>query len=107
MNSSESLFEYLNQKLVNPIKFKDLNNLYFSIFCTTDILPSELQLLKITKPVLSKTFAKLANGLTIIEKNNSEFLIEDLSKEKYWIDLIDTNLKIGKTPDLKSANALL
>ena len=98
MENIEKIYKFLNQKLDNPT---NINNLYFSLFCTIEILPKNLNTLNVTKEVLDKVFAQLT-----IVKNISEFSKSDY-KENYWIELIDGFLKLGIQPNLKNAQKLL
>ena len=97
MESVEELYDYLNLKIPNSVSYESLNNLCFSLFCTIDILPENLNTLKITKEVLAITFMRIAT-----EKNISE-----CSTENHWINQIDKSLKIDKFPNLESARSLL
>ena len=98
MDSAEKLYDYLISELPNSVDFKDLYNLYFSLFCTLDILPKKLRSLKISKDVLATTFMKIA-----VTKD-----IQEYSNKRDWIEQIDkfSNLE-NKYPNLKSARILI
>ncbi len=97
METDRRLYKYLNENLRKSVNMADLDNLCFSLFCTTDILPETLQSLEITKEVLAGTFTRIA-----VDKNSSE-----TGTKNYWISLIDRSLGIGKEPDMKKARTLL
>jgi len=103
MNSSDKIFDYLNLKLPNSVNYEDLNNLYYSLFCTLDVLPKNLKSLTLTKEVLAKTFAKLST-----EKNITELVsINDVRDEKFWIEQIATFMRADKWPNHENARILL
>ena len=95
MKSADRLYNYL--KLKEVMNYEDLDNLCFSLFCTTDILPENLKSLRITKDVLAQTFMKL-----VIDKKKNE-----KSDKNYWTDLIDQSLILGKSPNLQKARTIL
>jgi hypothetical protein len=102
IESYEKLYKFLNLKLQKPVNYEDLNNLCFSLFCTLEILPQNLQSLKITKKVLSKIFAQIAS------ENNIEFNgLDNIAKENNWIDQIDKSMTLDKWPNIEKAGILL
>ena len=103
MNSSEKLYDYLNLKLPKSVNYKDLYNLYYSLFCTLNLLPENLKSLKLTKEVLAITFVKLSK-----EKNITELVsINNIHDEKYWIEQIAICMKADKWPNYENARILL
>ena len=103
IKSAEKLFDYLNQKLSSSVNYEDLHNLYYSLFCTLDILPENLKSLKLTKEVLALTFAKLSTrkNITKLVSNNS------ITDENYWIEQIAISMTADKRPNLKNVRILL
>lgn len=100
--SFEKLYNYLNLKLQKPVNYQDLNNLCFSLFCTLDILPENLQSLKITKNVLALLYAK------ILTENYADFSgLGDVTNEKYWIEHINQSMKNNNWPNIENAKILL
>jgi len=103
MNSVEKLYDYLNQKLPSSVNFEDLYNLYYSLFCTLDILPENLKSLKLTKEVLVLTFAKLSsrkNITKLVSKNN-------IMDKNYWIEQIAVSMRADKWPNHENARILI
>lgn len=98
MKTTETLYNYLNQKLPNAVNYDEFYNLFYALFCTLDILPENLRTLKIKKEVLAHTFAKLATVKTI---NNSSF--EDIRNEEHWINQIRENMIKDKWPNIENA----
>ncbi|WP_298321424.1 hypothetical protein, partial [uncultured Aquimarina sp.] len=109
--SAEKLYDYLNLQLPNLLNYVELYNLYYSLFCTLDILPKNLQSLKLTKEVLALTFVKLSTQRNITELLNpysSELIvINDIKDEKYWIEQIAICMRTDKWPNHKNAKKLL
>ncbi len=98
IKSSEKLYNYLKLSINQPVNYEDLNNLCFSLFCTLDILPENLQSLKITKGVLAVTFTKIAT-IKGVNKNRTE---------KDWHKQIDNYLKLkNNLPNHQNARILL
>ena len=102
MKNTETLYDYLNQKLPNAVNYDEFYNLFYALFCTLDILPENLRTLKITKEVLAYTFAKLA---TVKEINNSSF--EDISNVEHWLNQIRENMIKDKWPNIENARILI
>jgi len=110
MHSAKTLFSYLSLKLENPVNYEDLLNLYYTLFCTLDILPQNLKTLKLSKEVLAMTFAKLARQRKIINFNTNrsiELMFNDISDEKHWIEQIKAHMIADKLPNKESARILL
>ncbi|NRR93557.1 hypothetical protein HSX10_18445 [Winogradskyella undariae] len=111
MNSTEKLYKYLNLKLQKPVNYNDLNNLCFSLFCTLDILPENLQSLIITKKNLAKTFIKIITENDVYNnsiENTSEFNGFDvILNENDWIEQIDKSMRMDKWPNIENAKILL
>lgn len=103
MNSSVKLYEYLNPRLPNIINYEDLHNLYYTLFCTLDILPDNLKSLKLSKEVLAKTFSKLSSekNITKLESNCN------LTDENYWIEQIAISMRADKWPNYEKARILI
>lgn len=100
--SFEKLYSYLNLKLKKPINYEDLNNLCFSLFCTIDILPENLQSLKITKNVLALIRTE------ILTENFNEFTdLDDSINEEYWIEQISKSMINDIWPNIENAKILL
>ena len=100
--SSEKLYDYLSLKLQKPINYEDLNNLCFSLFCTLEILPENLQCLKITKNVLALIFTE------ILTENYNEFNdLYSVINEEHWIEQIDKSMKKNNWPNIENAKILL
>lgn len=97
MESTDELFNYLKPKLKDSINQRDLNNLCFALFCSTDILPQNLKSLRITKDVISQTFMKLA----IAKRVDGKYTEND------WVDLIDKSIRLGKLPNFEKARTIL
>lgn len=102
MKTTQSLYNYLNQKLPNKVNYDDLFNLCYSLFCTIDILPENLQKLAISKEVLGETFAKLASM-----KEVNSIPSENIQNKEHWISQIRTSMIIDKEPNIKNAQNLL
>ncbi|SNR62397.1 hypothetical protein [Flavobacterium sp. ov086] len=100
--SFEKLSSYLNLKLQKPINYEDLNNLCYSLFCTVDILPEDLQSLKITKNVLA-----LIRTEILIENFNEFSDLADSINEEYWIEQIRQSMINGIWPNIENARILL
>jgi hypothetical protein len=103
MNSSEKLYDYLNLELPNSVNYEDLHNLYYTLFCTLDILPDNLKSLKLTKEVLAKTFSKLSsdkNFTKLVSSNN-------IMDENYWIEQIAISMREDKSPNHGNARILI
>lgn len=111
IESAEKLYEYLNLKLPNSLNYEELYNLYYSLFCTLDILPKNLKSLKLTKEALALIFVKLSTEKNIIEllnQYNSELItINDIQDEKYWIEQIAICMRADKWPNHENARILL
>lgn len=107
----ERLFLYLNRKMPVSVDYEDLANLCFSLYCTLDILPKNLQSLGITKDVLAMTFTSIARERNISVYSSDDFykknLFYDCTNNQHWIDLIDNCVKLDRSPDLTGAKALL
>lgn len=101
--SSEKLYNYLNQKLPSSVNYEDLHNLYYSLFCTLDILPKNLKSLKLTKEVLALTFVKLSSrkNITKLVSNNN------ITDENYWIEQITISMIADKWPNHENARILI
>lgn len=100
--SFEKLFDYLNLKLQKTINYEDLNNLCFSLFCTLDILPENLQSLKITKNVLALIYTKF------LTENFNEFSdLDTIINEEYWIEQICKSMINDIWPNIENAKILL
>ncbi|TPG41528.1 hypothetical protein [Flavobacterium pectinovorum] len=100
--SFEKLYSYLNLKLKKPINYEDLNNLCYSLFCTIDILPENLQFLKITKKVLALIRTE------ILTENFNEFIeLDDSINEEYWIEQIRKSMINDIWPNIENAKILL
>lgn len=97
MNSVQKLYDYLNLKLQNPLQYEDLNNLCYSLFCTLDILPDNLQSLILTKEVLAEVLIKLAK-----EKD-----IADCPTAENWIEYLRKSIIKDKWPNIENARLLL
>jgi len=100
--SFEKLSSYLNLKLQKPINYENLNNLCYSLFCTVDILPEDLQSLKITKNVLA-----LIRTEILIENFNEFSDLADSINEEYWIEQIRQSMINGIWPNIENARILL
>lgn len=111
IESAEKLYNYLNSKLPNSLNYEEFYNLFYSLFCSLDILPENLKSLKLTKEVLALTFVKLSTEKSITEllnKYSSELItINDIQDEKYWIEQIAMYMKANKWPNQKKARILL
>jgi hypothetical protein len=103
MNSVEKLYDYLNQKLPSSVNYEDLHYLYYSLFCTLDILPGNLKSIKLTKEVLALIFAKLSSkkNITKLVSNNN------ITTENYWIEQIAISMTAGKLPNHENARILI
>ncbi len=81
------------------------------MFCTLDILPENLQSLKLTKEVLTLTFVKLVSKKNItqfsIENNSQSAVFNDITDENHWIERIRICMIAGKWPNTESARILL
>ncbi|PKV48883.1 hypothetical protein ATE84_0899 [Aquimarina sp. MAR_2010_214] len=110
-DSIEILYNYLNQKLQNSLDYEDLYNLYYSLFCTLDILPKNLQSLKLTKEVLALTFVKLVSKKNIVQpsiENNSQLTyFNDVTDKNHWIEQIKICMIADKWPNTERARILL
>jgi len=103
INSFEKFYDYLNLKLPHSMNYDDLYNLYYSLFCSLDILPESLKSLKLTKEVLALTFVKLST-----EKNITKLLlINHIQDKKYWIEQITICMRADKWPNHENASILL
>jgi len=100
--SLEKLYNYLTLKLQKTINYEDLNNLCFSLFCTLDILPENLQSLKITKNVLALIFTKI-----LIENSIEYSDLDNIINEENWIKQIDKSMKNNNWPNIENAKILL
>ena len=111
IESGEKLFDYLNLKLPNSLNYEEFHNLYYSLFCTLDILPENLKSLKLTKEVLALTFVKLSTEKNIAEllnQSSSELkTINNIQDEKYWIEQIAICMRADKWPNQENARILL
>nr|WP_315220929.1 hypothetical protein [uncultured Flavobacterium sp.] len=111
MHSAKILFNYLSLKLEKTETYEDLYNLYYTLFCTLDILPKNLKSLKLSKEVLAMTFVKLVREKEIIKSNttnnSNEFISNDILNEKHWIEQIKTDMIANKWPNTESARILL
>ncbi|WP_178991042.1 hypothetical protein [Winogradskyella schleiferi] len=109
--SAEILYDYLNLKLPNSLNYKELYNLYYSLFCTLDILPENLKSLKLTKETLALTFAKLSTVKNISKLPNQHsselLLISNIQNKKYWIQQIGIFMKADKWPNHENARKLI
>jgi len=94
--NTEKLYEFLTLKLIKPIKYQDLSDLCFSLFCTIEILPESIKPIKITKETLGLTFEKISFSNNMFEYSKN-----------YWIKQIEKYMKLGKYPNLKDAQILL
>jgi hypothetical protein len=103
MNSAEKLYVYLNQKLPSSLSYEDLYNLYYSLFCTLDILPKNLKSLKLTKEVLALTFTKLSLRKNITELVSSH----NITDENYWIEQIAISMIADEWPNHERARILI
>jgi hypothetical protein len=100
--SLDKLYNYLTLKLQKTINYEDLNNLCFSLFCTLDILPENLQSLKITKNVLALIFTKI-----LIENSIEYSDLDNIINEENWIEQIDKSMKNNNWPNIENAKILL
>ncbi|MFI1770148.1 hypothetical protein [Thalassobellus citreus] len=111
IESAEKLYEYLNPKLPNSLIYEELYNLYYSLFCTLDILPDKLKSLKLTKEALALTFVKLSTEKNITElfnQSNSELItINNIQDEKYWIEQIAICMRADKWPNHEKSRILI
>lgn len=111
MHSAKILFNYLNLKLEKTETYEDLYNLYYTLFCTLDILPENLKSLKLSKEVLAMTFVKLVREKEIIKSNttnnSNDLMFNDILDEKHWIEQIKTDMIANKWPNTESARILL
>ncbi len=109
--SAENLFDYLNVKLLNSLNYSELFNIYYSLFCTLDILPENLKSLRLTKEALALTFVKLSiekNITGLLNPYSSELItINDIQDEKYWIEQITICMRADKWSNHKNAKILL
>lgn len=103
IESAEKLYEYLNLKLPNSLNYEELYNLYYSLFCTLDILPENLKSLKLTKEALAMTFVKLSTKKDITEL----ITINNIQDEKYWIEQIAICMRADKWPNHENSRILL
>lgn len=79
-----------------------MNNLCFLLFCSLDILPENLQSLKITKNVLALIFTK------ILTENHNQFNdLFHIINEQHWIEQIDKSMKKNNWPNIEKAKILL
>lgn len=100
--SFEKLFDYLHLKLQKTINYEDLNNLCFSLFSTLDILPENLQSLKITKNVLALIYTKF------LTENFNEFSdLDTIINEEYWIEQIRKSMVKDIWPNIENVKILL
>ncbi|CAD5343503.1 hypothetical protein FLA105535_03501 [Flavobacterium bizetiae] len=100
--SFEKLFDYLHLKLQKTINYEDLNNLCFSLFSTLDILPENLQSLKITKNVLALIYTKF------LTENFNEFSdLDTIIHEEYWIEQIRKSMVRDIWPNIENVKILL
>ncbi|WP_299256728.1 hypothetical protein [uncultured Aquimarina sp.] len=110
-DSAEILYNFLNQKLQTSLNYEDLFNLYYSLFCTLDILPENLRSLKLTKEVLAITFVKLVFKKNITEfsnENNSQLTtFRDITDKNHWIERIRIRMIADKWPNKEKAQILL
>ncbi|WP_299313611.1 hypothetical protein [uncultured Aquimarina sp.] len=110
-DSAEILYNFLNRKLQTSLNYEDLFNLYYSLFCTLDILPENLRSLKLTKEVLAITFVKLVSKKNITEfsnENNSQLTtFSDITDKNHWIERIRTSMIADKWPNKEKAQILL
>jgi len=107
---AKTLFSYLNPKLENVVPYEDLFNLCYTLFCTLDILPDDLKSLKLSKEILAKTFAKLVRERKIVNLNtnkSNEFMFNEISDERHWIEQIKVYMIADKWPNKESAKMLL
>lgn len=102
MNNSETLFNFLNQKLPNTVNYDELSNLCYALFCTLDILPENLRTLKVSKEILAETFAKLTR-----EKKVFSVPSEDIHIQIHWINQINTAMINNDWPDIEKAGITL
>jgi len=103
VDSAEKLYEYLNNKLPHSLTYEDLHNLYYSLFCTLDILPENFRSLKLTKEVLAFTFAKLST-----KKNVTELIYNDnIMDENHWIEQIAISMRADEWPNHENARKLI
>ena len=102
MNNVEKLFDYLNHQLPSSVNHNDLLNLHYSLFCTLDILPTNLKYLKLSKEVLAKTFAKLSTTKSI-----TDIVSGNITDEYYWIEQIAINMVRDKGPNYDNARILI
>jgi hypothetical protein len=111
IESAEKLYDYLNLKLPNSLNYEELFNLYYSLFCTLDVLPENLKSLKLTKEALALTFVKLSNEKNITElfnQYNSELItINNIQDEKYWIEQIAICMRADKWPNHENSRILI
>lgn len=111
LESTETLYNFLNSRLPKSLNYNDLNNLYYSLFCTLEILPENLKSLKLTKEVLARTFVKLSTEKNIIKLTNqyrSELIpIKDIQDEKYWIEQIAISMRTDNWPNYEKARILI
>ena len=103
MNSSEKLYDYLNPRLPNDMNYESLYNLYYTLFCTLDILPDNLKSLKLTKEALAKTFSKLSSQKNITNLVSNNNIID----ENYWIGQIAISMREDKSPNHEKARILI
>lgn len=103
LESAEKLYDYLNQKLPTSVSYKDFYNLYYSLFCTLDILPENLRSLILTKETLAFTFVKLS-----VSKNITELISNDnITNENHWIEQIAISMRADEWPNHKNAKMLI
>lgn len=111
MNNSETLFNFLNQKLPKTVNYDELSNLCYALFCTLDILPENLRTLKVSKEILAETFSKLTIEKEIIlncNESNFQFTsLENINNEIYWIQKISECMINDKWPNIENARILV
>ncbi|RBW57528.1 hypothetical protein DS884_10760 [Tenacibaculum sp. E3R01] len=103
VNRAEKLYEYLNSELPYSLTFENLHNLYYSLFCSLDILPEYLKSLKLTKEVLAFTFAKLSTRKSITESISND----NITDQNYWIEQISISITADEWPDYENAKKLI
>ncbi|GAL63484.1 hypothetical protein [Algibacter lectus] len=101
--SAKQLYDYLNIQLPNSLNYAELYNLYYSLFCTLDILPENIKSLKLTKEVLSLTFVKLSSkkNITKLVSNNN------ITDKNYWIEQTAISMRTDKVPNHENARILI
>jgi len=103
---TDKLYIYLKKKTQNS-DFEQIRNLFYSIFCTIDILPFDFQSIEITKEVLAIIFSKIVKEKLGIDHKFISLSNSNPATSQYWIELINKYLLMGESPNLLEAKNIL